>query len=489
MTSLATRTDDEERLATELQTRRATRKLNNEYLRVWNEKKPNLVGVYPWQMRFHNAGKDHPERLLMAANRVGKTMSASAEVACHLTGDYPPWWRGRRWRRATRGWTGAERTEDSRDVVQLALLGPEGEHGTGWIPRNRIVKTTTRQAGVSNVVDQIFVQHKSGGISQVTLKTYQMEVKGWRGASLDFVWLDEEPKQEIYTECQTRVLDRRGLVWLTFTPLEGPTEVVIHFLEHQEDKSIFVQNVTWDDAPHLPVAERERLWASYPAHERDARAKGQPMLGSGAIFPIGDDSITCDPFTIPKWFYRINGIDFGIDHPGAGVHCAWDKDTDTFYVYDCYKMPGQTPVYHAAALKKYGDWIPNAWPHDGLQRSGDDLKPLKDQFRAHGLHMLKEHAHYPDARGNSREPSLIEMFEWMRVNRFKVFSTCKEWFDEKRLYHRKEGKVVSKNDDILSATRYAFIMRRYARLAPPAVSVRKGPTKPIVGGRAWKLPS
>ena len=213
------------------------------------------------------------------------------------------------------------------------------------------------------------------------------------------------------------------------------------------------------------------------------------MLGSGAVFPIGDDSITCDPFPIPKWFYRINGVDFGIDHPGAGAHCAWDKDTDTFSVYDVYKTPGQTPVYHAAALKKHGDWIPNAWPHDGLQRDKGSGKPLKDMYRGHGLYMLREHAHYLDERGNHREPALIEMYEWMRTNRFKVFSTCTEFFHEKRLFHRKEGQIVAKNDDILSATRMAFIMRRYAKLAPPAVSVRKGPTKPILGGRRWKLPS
>lgn len=499
MTQIAVRDEDEQRLAAELQRRRRTNKFFNDFLRAYTEaefralfdqENPSICGVYPWQRKFHDAGKKHPERLLMAANRVGKTMSASAEITAHLTGDYPPWWRGRKWNRPTRGWTGAERTEDSRDVVQLALLGPPGEYGTGWIPEARIAKITTRQAGVSDVVDQIFVQHRTGGISQVTLKTYQMEVKGWRGSSLDFVWLDEECKQEIYTECQTRVMDRRGFVMMTFTPLEGPTEVVQHFLENQEDQSIYVQNVTWDDAPHLHADERERLWGSYPAHERDARAKGQPMLGSGAVFPIGDDAITCDPFPIPKHFYRINGVDFGIDHPGAGVYCAWDKDTDTFYVYDAYKMAGQTPVYHAAALKKHGDWIPNAWPHDGMRRVGEtELKPLKDQFRNHGAYMLPEHAHYPDARGNSREPSLIEMYEYMRTNRFKVFSTVRDFFDEKRLYHRKQGKIVEKNDDVLSAVRYAFVMRRYARLAPPAVSVRKGPTKPILGGRRWKLPS
>jgi phage terminase large subunit-like protein len=463
--------------------RRAGSKLFIEYNKVWDPAQPDLPGAYPFQRDFHNASDRYPERLLMAGNRVGKTQCAAAEVACHLTGCYPAWWTGRRFHEPTRGWTGAERTEDSKEVVQMALLGPEGEHGTGWIPRDRIVDITYRQAGVSSVVDSIKVRHKSGGVSSVTLKTYQMEAKGWRGAKLHFIWLDEECKQDIFTECQTRVLDLKGLVFMTFTPLLGPTQVVQHFMDAEEGSGIYVKNVSWDDAPHLDPDEKERLWKSYPPHERDARAKGTPMLGSGAVFPIGDDEITCDPFELPAHFYRITGVDFGIDHPGAGAFCAWDKDADTFYVYDCYKIAGQTPVYHATALKKHGDWIPIAWPHDGMIRDKGSGKALKDQYRSHGLYMLREHAHYLDERGNHREPGVIEMYEWMRTGRFKVFSPLSQWLEEKRLYHRKDGQIVAMKDDLLSATRMAFIMRRYARHAPAPKVVKRKFTRPILGGR------
>jgi hypothetical protein len=100
--------------------------------------------------------------------------------------------------------------------------------------------------------------------------------------------------------------------------------------------------------------------------------------------------------------------------------------------------------------------------------------------------MLKEHAHYRDERQNSREAGLVEMYEWMRTGKFKVFTTLTDWFEEKRLYHREDGKVVDSYDDIMSATRYAFVMRRYAKTQPIGTTVTRHPKKPIVGGRSWR---
>ncbi|KKL54571.1 hypothetical protein LCGC14_2264110, partial [marine sediment metagenome] len=233
--------------------------------------------------------------------------------------------------------------------------------------------------------------------------------------------------------------------------------------------------------------EKERLWASYPPHVRETRSKGVPMLGTGAVYPISDDDIVIPYFQFPHHFYRINGLDFGIDHPGTGAFCAWDKGTDTFYVYDEYKQSGETAIYHASALKKHGVWIPNAWPHDGLQRDKGSGIALKDHYRSQGLYMLKDHAQYEQAdKGNHVEPGTIEMLEYMRTGRFKVFAHCTRWLEEKRLYHRKDGQIVKQYDDLMDATRMAFMMRRYAKVKPPAVSKKRKFAGPIVGGQSWR---
>ena len=60
------------------------------------------------------------------------------------------------------------------------------------------------------------------------------------------------------------------------------------------------------------------------------------------------------------------------------------------------------------------------------------------------------------------DAGLISMLTRMETGRFKVFSTCRDWFEEKRMYHRKDGKVVRVKEDIMSATRYATQMLRFA---------------------------
>ena len=473
-----------EDLVTIADTRGRFRRLFTNYNCIYDPKFPDQPGAYGWQVKFHNAGAEFPQRALFAANQVGKTSCASAEVACHLTGLYPPWWKGRRFDRGVKVWVGSETNQSSRDITQAALLGPVGQFGTGWVPAERIIgKPKMKQAGVPDVVDTFYVEHSSGDYSECGFKTYDQERSMWQGTRKHIVWFDEEPKDELYSEGLTRTISAKGIILLTFTPLKGWSEVVRKYLEATPVSGMYVQTATWDEAPHLSEEAKNMILNSYSPHERDARSKGKPMLGQGAVFPIGDEEISCAPFAIPDHFYRINGIDFGIGHPAAGAFLAHDRDADTFYVYDCYRARGETAIYHAAAMKKHGEWIPNAWPHDGIARDKGSGEALWQQYRHHALYMLKEHAHYPDERGNHTEPGLIEMYEYMRTGRFKVFRNLTEWFEEKNMYHRDDKmQVVKERDDILSATRYAFIMRRYARAHPGKVAPVKRPMLPMIGG-------
>lgn len=221
----------------------------------------------------------------------------------------------------------------------------------------------------------------------------------------------------------------------------------------------------WDDVPHLDAKTKRELWDSSPPHEREARAKGIPSLGSGRIFPVEEDSIKIDPFNIPAHWPRINGIDFGWDHPTAAVHCAWDRDSDCFYITKAHRMREATPVIHAATIKPWGTWVPTAWPHDGLQHDKGSGEQLAKQYANAGLLMLRDRATFEDGT-NGVEAGLMDMLERMQTGRFKVFSNLDEWFQEFRLYHRKDGKVVKALDDLMSSTRYALMMKRKAKVRP-----------------------
>ena len=438
-------------------------KLEMNYSRTFQQNGSNfkLGGPYKWQVDYHNSGGFARERGLIAANRVGKTQCAAAEVAIHATGKYPSWWEGRRFATPVRIWVGSDTNETSRDIVQAALLGDE--LGTGWIPADKIVSAENRQCGISNVIDTLTVKHLSGGVSKIVFKTYEQGRKKWQGTSQHVIWLDEEPPQDIYTEAQTRTLDVEGTILLTFTPLSGASDVVLHLIDGGE--GIFCINVTWDDAPHLDEKAKRQMLMSYPEWERDTRSKGVPLAGSGVVYPVSDDDIICDPFDIPDHFARICGVDFGIDHPGAGVWEAWDKDRDIIYVYDCYKMRGQTAAYHVDAVKTRGDWIPVAWPHDGMQREKSSGEPLAAQWRSKGANMLPDSARYDDESGGPQatEPVVQEIDERMRTGRFKVFKGLEDWFREKRMYHRKDGLIVREHDDLMAATQYGVMMKRVAR--------------------------
>lgn len=187
--------------------------------------------LYPRHLEFFAAGSEHRERLMLAANRIGKTWGVGCyETVLHLTGDYPDWWEGKRFDHPIRAWAAGDTSQTVRDIIQYKLLGPPGDYGTGMIPYERLIDTTSR-AGIPNAVQDILVQHKTGGTSYLTLKSYDQRRESFQGTEQHLIWLDEECPMDIYGECLLRTMTTGGLVMLTFTPLMGMTEVVQSFLE------------------------------------------------------------------------------------------------------------------------------------------------------------------------------------------------------------------------------------------------------------------
>lgn len=222
---------------------------------------------------------------------------------------------------------------------------------------------------------------------------------------------------------------------------------------------------SWEDAPHLDEKTKRELLSSMPAHEREARIKGIPVLGSGRVFPVSEEEIVVDPFKVPDHWARLCGLDFGWDHPTAAAWIAHDRDTDTIYLTDEYRVKEQPIPVHAAAVNARGKWIPVAWPHDGLQTEKGSGETLANQYRGAGVNMLAERATMADG-SNSLEASIQEMLTYMLTGRFKAFSNLGMFWQEFRLYHRKEGVIVKERDDLISACRYAFMARRMATTQP-----------------------
>lgn len=463
--------------------RRAQTKLYRLYARTWEERGDAAVeewGPYPWQVEFHFLGASYRERMLCAANRVGKSRSCAAEIACHLTGWYPSWWCGHRFLKANDWLVSGVTNEELRNVQQLSLLGKVDEFrecdGTGWVPKECIGPVSFRQCGVANVVDQVKVRHVGGQWSTITFKSYEQGATKYQGFEVDGWWADEEPElgnQDIFGEGRTRLLSRNGIFIFSRTPLFGLTPMVDYFMKGGPGRAYVTASMT--DAPHLSARAVEEYLAGCAEHERDTRVKGIPMLGEGAVFNVSDDSFVIDPVPIPSHFRVICGIDFGIDHPAAACWLAHDADDDVIYVYDCYRKANETPVYHVGAVKARGENIPVAWPHDGINRDKGSGRQLIELYNDHGLNSLGLSARWDDESGGgqSTERGVVEILERMRTGRWKVFRTCSAWLEEKRMFHRKDGKIVKVNDDVIMAGLYALMMLRYAAYKSQGYSMRQ----------------
>ena len=432
---------------------------------------------YPYQKRFHDTGSDCNQRLLMTGNRIGKSFSGASETALHLTGLYPEWWQGKRYKQPITAWCGGVSNETVRDILQSELLGTPGDpaaSGTGAIPRANIIKTE-RKPGVPNAVSIVQVKHITGGTSYLYFKAYEMGPEKWYGRSVDFVWLDELPPPGIYSQAVTRTLDRRGMVAMTYTPEAGFDRITAQFLNNLMPGQSLT-NAGWNDADekvrsvinanpgHLTEAAMTQILATYSPHEREMRKNGRPSIGSGLVFPMPEEKLMVDPYPIPSDWPRIFGIDFGFDHPTALTCIAVNPETigsdeEDIVIFDKYRQSKAAPHVHAAAIKTRG-YTPIAYPHDGNRRDSMGNPSLADQYRNHGLNMLLEHFTNPPALGekrggNSVETGIMHMLTMMEQGRFKVFSTLNNWWEEFRMYHRKDNKIVPLHDDLMAATRFA----------------------------------
>ena len=433
---------------------------------------------YEWQRTLSNASEDHKQILAMCANQIGKSTAGAYITACHLTGIYPDWWDGHKFKEPIYAWAAGVSNDTTRDILQTELFGlaeDEEGWGSGMVPKNCAPRenATRRRGTTGNTFDSVIVVHhdpdtgKPNGNSRIGFKSYEMGEEKFYGRPVDYIWLDEQPPSNIYTQCITRTVATSGIVVMTFTPEAGMTPVVHQFMNDRQ-KGQYLLTATWDDAPHLNEETKEQLLAQYPVHERKLRSQGIPIMGDGLVFPISMDELRIDPIHLPDHWPRIAGLDFGWDHPTACVWIAIDPDSDTYYIYDVHSERQQSVVVQAAAVNARERWIPVAWPKDGLQSDKGSGIALAQQYRDQGVNMLYDWARNPLAPGDTKkgnnaiEPGIQDMFQRMESGRFKVFGHLDGWWQEFSQYYRKDGKIIPKNDDIMSATRYACMSANQA---------------------------
>lgn len=413
-----------------------------------------------WQKHweFMQKGAGYMFRCISGANRIGKSNALGAEVVYHATGDYPtgmdghPKWEGKIFYEPVEIWIVGSDPDSVRSGIQKVLIGDYDDPGTGLLPRECIVGDPRQKPGAPELIQSIKVRHKSGGLSKIYFKTSKQGVNAFKSASVHFVGMDEMQPWEIFTECATRLASTNGLFVLAASPEEGFSNLTMKFMPHgrppktpsrcgqvgPDENQTWTTVIGWKDVIHLDEKTKRALLATYLPHEIRAKTEGLPSLGKGLIWPIDERELMCRPFEIPFSWPRAFAFD-----PGGVSACIWgayNKDNDTWYIYDEYKVENRDPLYHVAAIKARGAWIPGiADPSIQRLKNLELNRVLLEQYRNLGLEV--------QMANNSLIPGLQEVWLRMNTNRVKIFTNCQMLLDEIRTFSYGKDNMPAKDQD------------------------------------------
>jgi phage terminase large subunit-like protein len=433
------------------------------------------------QIDFFKTGQK-PRRGILAANRIGKTVSTCYEVAMHLTGRYPDWWPedAKRFAKPTTWFVSGEGWEQTARVLQDELIGTKDvkikdQIGTGAIPRECIVTDTMRCDG-ANILG-VEIKHVSGANSYLLFGNYTQEVRNLQGFKLDGVVFDEQPPDDVFSELVTRTATTQGQVLCSFTPLKGLNGLVSKFW-YEEDGYEHVR-VCWDDVPEydpwgepfLLMETRRQLERDYLPHEREARIAGIPVMGQGAVFQIrtwptyktGDYD-----FKAMNNIHRIIALDLGLVRDKTVVSLLyWNPKEQEAWLHSQIVVKGTeeaAPVNWIQHLMRPEVFnCPIVLPSDAntAGRYTMSALSLRQLFEEYGLNVVEKPVmNPPDSEGkvtNHKSFGVNVMRQMLELGTLHVNENCVEFLREAKNYFVDERGRFSDPDDCIDSARYAVL--------------------------------
>ncbi|MBD5583858.1 MAG: hypothetical protein HDQ88_02140 [Clostridia bacterium] len=410
------------------------------------------------QLLFHKCKKRN--RWVFGGNRSGKTECGAVECIWMLRGNHPY----RKNKRDVFGWAVSLSQQVQRDVAQAKILS--------YLPKSWIADITMlsgrKDSPESGVIDQIKIKNVFGGISTLGFKSCDQGREKFQGSSLDFVWFDEEPPRDVYEECLMRVMDRRGDIFGTMTPLKGKTFIYNEiYLNKKLNPQIWHELMCWEDNPYLSKKEIKLLENTLDASVLDARRYGRFSDGAGLVYPEFDESIhVIKPFRFPAEWQENISIDPGLNNPlSAHWYCVdWDGNV---YVVAEHFTSGKDIDFHAEAIRQISDKL--GWKRDAKgrisalidsasnQRTLASQKSVAELFCERGI-LVNTNVNKDIFSGISRVKAFLKPDSG--EGNLYIFDTCVNMIEEFKTYYWASGDTpVKKDDHCMDELRY-FIMNR-----------------------------
>ncbi|MBE5730749.1 MAG: hypothetical protein E7350_02200 [Clostridiales bacterium] len=423
--------------------------------------------VHEKQMAFHKCTKRN--RWVFGGNRSGKTECGAAETVWLARGNHP----FKSNKPNTEGWVVSVSRDVQRDVAQrkiLQYLNPD------WIADVVMVSgKSSNPAG--GVIDYLAIKNVFGGLSRITFKSCEMGRDKFQGASLDYVWFDEEPPEDIYDECLMRVLDKKGEVFGTMTPLKGLTFIYDRiYLNNGGSDEVWYEFMEWADNPYLDKGEVEKLSASMSKDMLDKRRYGLFTENQGPVYSEFDPSVNViDPFDVPQEWQDKLSIDPGLNNP---LSCHWyavDGDGNIYVIAEHYEA-GKDVSYHARKIKEISERLD--WHTDSFGRVEALIDSAANQRTLASPHSVSElfceHGINVNPKVNKDLFSGINRVKEYLCGAFGkrlyIFRTCSNLIREIKAYRWGKGDVPRKYDDhCLDELRY-YVM---SRPTPPVSEEKK----------------
>ena len=452
---------EKEELATLLEER--TRRQKEERLRYYN------VGskIHLKQIDFH---KDrHRNKWLFGGNRTGKTVAGAVEAVWRSRGNHP-------YREITtpqRGWVVSLDYNVQRDVAQkevLRWLNP------AWI-KNIEMRQGRKDNPENGIIDFIEVYSIHGGVSIIGFKSCDQGRAKFQGTSQHWIWFDEEPPEDVYDECKMRIIDTRGDIWGTMTPLQGLTWVYnTVYMNEPGDTEIKYWLMEWADNPWLSPEEIKQLESTMTEDEREARQYGKFVAMSGLVYKEFDEGIhVIEPFDVPKeWYYNIS-IDPGLANPLSAHFYAVDYDGNIYVIAEQYEA-GQSVEHHSNILHLIADDL--KWPKDrGYLRSIIDSAASQKTLASERsvVELFRDNKIYTSTQvdkgkwtGIQRVKQYLKLRPHEDVNTWPrgkpklfIFSCCPMMIKEIKSYRWKPDtdEPLKKNDHAMDELRYLLMTR------------------------------